>query len=96
MASNDEESRSTAGGMSRIMSRQMAVYYSNCVMIATSPRDISIYFGRYMPMADEAGGQKLSELYERQIYMTIEQAEDLAKSLTKTVELIRSRSSSSA
>lgn len=75
----------STGGPARLMSRQMAVYYSNCVMAATSPRDISLYFGRYVPSADEKGGQQLAELYERQIYMTVEQARDLARMLNQTI-----------
>jgi hypothetical protein len=81
----------TAGGPARLMSRQIAVYYTNCAMVATSPRDISLYFGRYVPASDEGGGQQLAELYERQIYMTVEQAEDLAKILNQTIQTIRNR-----
>lgn len=77
--------QAAAGGPARLMSRQMAVYYSNCVMAATSPRDISLYFGRYVPTTDEKGTQQLAELYERQVYMTVEQAEDLARILSQTV-----------
>ena len=58
---------------------------------STTPRDISLYFGRFTPVADDKGNQSLGELYERQIYMTIEQAEDLAKMLTRTLEAVRSR-----
>lgn len=73
-----------------MMSNQMGIYYSNCVMVATSPRDISLFFGRFVPVP-EKGSQGLGELYERQIYMTIEQAEDLARMLTQTVRVYRSR-----
>lgn len=78
-------------GPARMMSNQMGIYYSNCAMVATSPRDISLFFGRFTPVPDDKGGQTLGELYERQIYMTIEQAEDLAKMLTRTVEAFKSR-----
>jgi hypothetical protein len=37
------------------------------------------------------GWQQLAEPYERQIYMTIEQAEDLAKMLNQTIQTIRDR-----
>jgi hypothetical protein len=73
-----------------MMSNQMATYYSNCAMVATSPRDISLFFGRFVPIPDK-GSQGLSELYERQIYMTVEQAEDLARMLTQTVQMYRAR-----
>ena len=76
-------------GPSRAMSRQMAVHYANCAMVATSPRDISLFFGRYVPGTDEKGEQKLVELYETQIYMTVSQAEDLARILTQTVDMFK-------
>jgi hypothetical protein len=82
-----------ATGPARMMSQQMAIYYSNCAMVATSPRDISLFFGRFVPVPDK-GSQGLGELYERQIYMTIEQAEDLARMLTQTVRMYRSRQAS--
>ena len=58
--------------MPRIMSGQMAIYYTNCTMLGTSPKDVSVFFGRYTPTANEKGEQVLAELYERQVYMTIE------------------------
>jgi hypothetical protein len=78
-------------GPTRMMSGQLSVYYANCVMIATSPRDLSLFFGRFVPTPDEQGGQKLAEVYERQVYMTIEQAEDLANVLNQTVKAFRAR-----
>jgi len=73
----------------RAMSQQMSVQYANCAMVATSPRDISLYFGRYVPTGDAQGGQTLIELYETQIYMTVDQAADLAKILAHTVSMIK-------
>jgi hypothetical protein len=80
----------SANGPARMMSQQMAIYYSNCALVATSPRDISLFFGRFVPVPDK-GSQGLGELYERQIYMTVEQAEDLARMLTQTVQMYKSR-----
>lgn len=93
MKKPDSESAqpSTGRGPARMMSNQMSVYYSNCAMVATTPRDISLFFGRFTPLQDDSGNQSLGELYERQIYMTIEQAEDLVKMLTRTLEAFRSR-----
>lgn len=79
------------GQFPRIMSRQMAIYYSNCAMVATTPKDISLIFGRYVPANNQQGEQTMAELYERHIYMTVEQAEELAKTLSKTVEMFKSR-----
>jgi hypothetical protein len=79
------------GQLPRIMSRQMAIYYSNCAMVATTPKDISLVFGRYVPANNQQAEQTMAELYERHIYMTVEQAEELAKTLTKTLEIIKSK-----
>lgn len=75
----------------RAMARQMGIYYSNCAMVATSPRDISLFFGRYVPSSNEKGEQTLVELYEHQIYMTLEQAEDLVRILNQTVQVTKAR-----
>ncbi len=94
MKENDQASPNTVAGQrregpARAMSRQMAVHYANCAMVATSPRDISLFFGRYVPGTDDKGEQKLVELYETQIYMTVSQAEDLARILTQTVDMFK-------
>jgi hypothetical protein len=60
-------------------------------MIATSPKDVALFFGRYIPGSNEKGEQTLTELYERQVYMTIEQAEELAMTLTRTVDAMKAR-----
>jgi hypothetical protein len=80
----------TQTGPARLVSRDILVYYANCAMVATSPRDISVYFGRFTPVSDDKGGQQLAELYERQIYMTVEQAEDLMRILGQTVQAMKS------
>jgi hypothetical protein len=81
---------STPTGPARLVSRDVQVYYANCAMVATSPRDISVYFGRFTPVTDDKGSQQLAELYERQVYMTVEQAEDLMRILGQTVQAMRS------
>ncbi len=83
----DQQSRS----VSRVMSPQMSIYYSNSVMVATSPKDVSLYFGRYVPTTAEDGAQGLSEFYERQVYMTFQQAEELTRALMQTMEALRGR-----
>jgi hypothetical protein len=42
-------------------------------------------------MNDGKGIQRLAELYENQIYMTLEQAEELLEVLTQTVQGFKSR-----
>jgi len=75
----------------RVMSQQMGIYYSNCALVALSPRDVSLFFGRYFPMSDGKGPTALGELYERQVYMTIEQAEDLVRMLTESIQGYKAR-----
>ena len=53
--------------------------------------DVSLFFGRYVPVPNEKGEQTLVELCEHQIYMTLEQAEDLVKILNQTVEVTKAR-----
>ncbi len=53
--------------------------------------DISLYFGRYVPTSDEHGGRQIAELYERQIYMTVEQPEDHPKILNQTIQALKKR-----
>ena len=79
------------GGPARMMAKQVNMYYSNCAMVATSPRDISLFFGRYVPGSNEKGEQSMVELYENQIYMTLDQAEDLVRILNQTLEAIKTR-----
>ncbi len=76
-------------GPARLVSQQLTIYYANCAMVATTPRDVSVYFGRYTPVSDDKGSQQLAELYERQIYMTIEQAEDLMRILGQTLQALK-------
>ncbi len=77
-------------GPARLMSKDLNVYYSNCAMIAMSPRDISLYYGRFVPASDDKGNQSLAELYERQVYMTIDQAEHIVKLLSQTLDAVKS------
>ncbi len=85
----------TRQGVPRVMSPQLSIYYSNSVMVATSPKDVSLYFGRYVPTTTEDGGQSLTEFYERQIYMTYQQAEELMRALMQTMEALRARQADS-
>jgi hypothetical protein len=87
----EKQQPSPQGGPARMMSNQMGIYYSNCAMVAVSPRDISLFFGRFTPVPDNKGGQTLGELYERQIYMTVEQAEDIMRMLSQTLQAFKAR-----
>jgi hypothetical protein len=72
----------------RAVQEQIQSYYSNCAMLATTPLDISLYFGRLIPVTRETGEQGLAEYYEKQIVVTIEQARKIANALLQTVQSI--------
>lgn len=93
MADANETKKTKSGrssGRVRLMSKDLNVYYSNCAMVATSPQDISLYYGRLVPASDDKGSQALAELYEKQIYMTFGQAEQVVKLLSQTLEAVKS------
>jgi hypothetical protein len=79
------------GGMQQQGMPRMESYYSNCAVVATSPREISVLFGRYVSVYTEQQGQGAVPVYEKQILMTVEQAEDLVKTLSQAVQDFRSR-----
>lgn len=72
----------------RAVSEKLSIYYSNCAMLATTPVDLSLYFGRLTPVTREGGQQSLVEYYEHQIIMTADQARNLAAALTRTLEMM--------
>ena len=72
----------------RIVPENIPMYYSNTVMVATTPVDICLYFGRYSQTKNENQESVPSELYERQIYMTMDQARRLAQMLNQTIQAV--------
>ena len=74
----------------RIVPDTISIYYSNTVMVATSPVDICLYFGRYSQTRNENQEPVPAELYERQIYMTMDQAKRLAQVLNQTIQAVES------
>jgi hypothetical protein len=61
-------------------------YYSSIALLAISPREISVIFGRYAPRFMETGERGAVPVFEREILMTVEQAEDLLRALGQAVE----------
>ncbi len=82
------------GARARMMSNQMVTYYCNCAIAATSPKDISLFLGKLVRMPDQQGAPRLVELFERQVDMTVEQAEEIISVLTQTVEVFKARKGS--
>ena len=76
-----EESQMTS--LPRIIPKGLAVYYSNCALVTASHRELSVMFGR-VGTADGAPG--IAEVYERHIYMTVEQAIDVARAILMTAQ----------
>jgi len=74
----------------RVIQDKIPMYYSNCAMLATTPVDISIYFGRLLPV-NQGGAQGLAEYFEQQVVVTVEQAKKLAEALTQTVQMMEAR-----
>lgn len=72
----------------RVIKQDASVYYSNCAMVATSPVDVCIYFGRYGRAATGQQESSPAEVYEQQVYMTLQQAKRLAAVLSETVEAL--------
>jgi hypothetical protein len=67
----------------RIIPKGLGVYYSNCALVTASHRELSVMFGR-VGTADGAPG--LAEVYERHIYMTVDQAIDVARAIMMTAQ----------
>jgi hypothetical protein len=67
----------------RIVPKGLAVYYSNCALVTSSHRELSVMFGR-VGTAD--GHPGLAEVYERHIYMTVDQAIDVARAILITAQ----------
>lgn len=66
-------------------------YYSNVAMVAVSPREISVLFGRFVPVPQAQDQSGLMPIYEKQILMTVEQAQDLVRTLSQAVQDFRTR-----
>ncbi len=85
--SNTEKSTSPE----RTVSAPVETYYSGCALVMSSPAEISLYFGRYILKGLDDGRLGLSQIYEKQVYMTVDEAEKLAEAILKTVQMFRSR-----
>ena len=77
--SNTEKSTSPE----RTVSAPVETYYSGCALVMSSPAEISLYFGRYILKGLDDGRPGLSQIYEKQVYMTVDEAEKLAEAILK-------------
>jgi hypothetical protein len=78
----DEQTRQT---MPKIVSMKDEGYYSNCIMVETTPFDVSILFGKVRPRSNEQGQNTLVEVYEKQVYLSPLQARALYDALGRSL-----------
>lgn len=74
----------------RVVKDDINVYYSNCAMVGTSPVDLCVYFGRFGQTLDKNQQPVMAEIYDNQIYMTVDQAKRLAAVLNQTIQSMES------
>lgn len=65
------------------------VYYSNCMLVANSQRELSVLFGRYATPPPHLRDAKPLPIFAKQIFMTVEQAEELIEILRGAVEAFK-------
>jgi hypothetical protein len=67
----------------RVIPKGLDAYYSNCALVTASHRELSVMFGR---VGTTDGAPGLAEVYERHIYMTVDQAIDVARAILITAQ----------
>jgi len=87
------EQKEQRGSLQKTISLREDGYYSNCIMVESTPFDISILFGKLRPRPDEKGQPILVELYEKQIYLSHLQARALYESLGRSLNALGSQPS---
>ncbi|MCX5862651.1 MAG: hypothetical protein WCG29_04020 [Desulfomonile sp.] len=80
-----------SSGLERVVSDHIEPYYSGCAMVVSSPVEISLYFGRYVLKGLDRGAPSLAQVYEKQVYMTAEEAEKLAQAILQTARMFKSK-----
>lgn len=64
-------------------------YYAGCSMVVSSPVDICVYFGRYTLKDLETGRPNLVQLFEKQVYLTPDEAERVGQAILRTVQVFK-------
>ncbi len=73
----------------RSMSDFVDTYYAGCSMVVSSPVDICVYFGRFTLKDLDTGRPNLVQLFEKQVYLTPDEAERLGQAIIKTVQVFK-------
>lgn len=87
MTENREQTGQRAA-LQKLISLREDGYYSNCIMVETTPFDVGILFGKIRPRADEKGQPALVEVYEKQVYLSHLQARALYESLGRSLDAL--------
>jgi hypothetical protein len=83
--SENKQEKAPRAAMQKMVSLKEDGYYSNCIMVETTPFDVSVLFGKVRPRSDEQGQNMLVEVYERQIYLSHLQARALHDALARSL-----------
>ncbi|MGC8906108.1 MAG: hypothetical protein ACP5M0_01535 [Desulfomonilaceae bacterium] len=78
-----------AGTPTRTLPEFVDTYYAGCTMVVSSPVDICVYFGRYTLKDLESGRPGLVQVFEKQVYLTPEEAERVGQAILKTVQVFK-------
>jgi|UniRef100_A0A7C4ETB4 hypothetical protein len=78
-----------AGTPARSLPDFVDTYYAGCTMVVSSPVDICVYFGRYTLKDLETGRPGLVQIFEKQVYLTPEEAERVGQAILKTVQVFK-------
>lgn len=92
MGQSNEKSRQgeqTAAAPARSLTDFVDTYYAGCTMVVSSPVDICVYFGRYTLQDLETGHPNLVQLFEKQVYLTPEEAERVGQAILRTVQVFK-------
>lgn len=81
----DNRKDASVGSMPKLVTMKDDGYYSNCIMVETTPFDVSILFGKVRPRSNEQGQNTLVEVYERQVYLSPLQARALHDALARSL-----------
>ncbi len=73
----------------RSLSDFVDTYYAGCTMVVSSPVDICVYFGRYTLKDLETGRPGLMQIFEKQVYLTPDEAERVGHAILKTVQVFK-------
>lgn len=79
----------TPAAPARSMTDFVDTYYAGCTMVVSSPVDVCVYFGRYTLRDLETGRPNLVQLFEKQVYLSPDEAERVGQAILRTVQVFK-------